>query len=157
MMLGGRLLAVAGTVGIATAAVSSALVVDPLVNRAYEIDVNMSPTRRAPHAGLICTWAIAASMVEVGRQCGVQRNAAFETEVARTVSLIEDYVRQRSPEGVGNMADYRARHIDGDRRLCHADPITMYQQLSRADPQMIREDIDRFLATSPPVEWGDCL
>ena len=108
-------------------------------------------------AGFICIWGVYASMLEVGRQCRVQRIPAYEAELARSVSLMEDYARRRSPEGASHMADYRARQIDGEQRLCHADAEGMYRDLSRADPQLIRADTDRFLASSPPVEWGTCL
>jgi hypothetical protein len=107
--------------------------------------------------GLICIWGIYASMLEVGRQCEVSRNAAVEAELARSVSLLEDYSRRRSPEGAAHMAAYRARQIDGERRLCHADPIRMYEEFSRVDPALIRRETEGLLAASPPVEWGTCL
>jgi hypothetical protein len=107
--------------------------------------------------GLVCRWAIYASMLEVGRQCGINRDTAIEAEFARSVSAMEAYARRRSPEGAAMMDSYRARQIDRGRMLCHADALDMYRHIASVDPRDVRADTDRFLAASPPVEWGDCL
>ncbi len=107
--------------------------------------------------GLICVWAIHATVLQVGRQCSVSRSAAVETELARGVAAMEAYARRQSPQGAVVMDRYRATQIDHQAGLCHADPIEMYRQVSQVPPEVIRGETERLLATSPPVEWGTCL
>jgi hypothetical protein len=108
-------------------------------------------------AGLICLWAIFATMAEVGRRCDVPRNAPFEAELERSASRLENYARRRAPAEAAFMADYRARQIDGDAQLCSPDALAMYGQMARARPAALRGEADRLLASSPPVAWGSCL
>lgn len=111
-------------------------------------------------AGLLCVWAVNASLVEVGRRCGGPRNAPFQAELERSVSRLEDYARRHSTEGAALMAEYRARAIVGDAQLCGSDMLELYQQVSErapGAPGTLLGETDRLLASSPPVEWGTCL
>jgi hypothetical protein len=108
-------------------------------------------------AGLICVWAIYATMSEVAKRCGGASNAPFEAELERSISRLEDYARRRSPAGAVLMSDYRTRHIAGDAQLCHSDALEMHAQMARVAPEAVRGETDRMLASSPPVEWGSCL
>ncbi|HYI49288.1 MAG TPA: hypothetical protein VEX35_12575 [Allosphingosinicella sp.] len=111
-------------------------------------------------AGLLCVWAVNASLVEVGRRCAGARNAPFQAELERSVSRLEDYTRRHSTEGAALMAEYRARQIVGDAQLCHPDTLELYQQASEGAAGALGAllgETDRLLASSPPVEWGTCL
>lgn len=111
----------------------------------------------AGRPGLLCLWAIYATVAEVGRRCGGARNAPLEAELDRTVLRLEDYARRRAPEQAAFMADYRARQIEADAQLCTADALAFYGEIARATPEALRDDTDRLLGSSPPVEWGACL
>jgi len=107
--------------------------------------------------GLLCLWAIYATVAEVGRSCGGARNAPLEAELGRTVLRLEDYARRQAPEQAVFMADYRARRIEADAQLCTADALALSGEIARATPTALRGDTDRLLGSSPPVEWGACL
>jgi hypothetical protein len=146
----------AGLRAVALALLAAAMSVSPGSARMYDPPAAQSEVV-GPRTGLICVWAIYAAMAEVGRKCGVARNAPFEAELARSVSRMEDYARRQSPEGAAAMADYRARQIDGGAEICVPDGLTMYRQMAQASPDAVRDAADRLLASSPPVEWGTCL
>ncbi len=108
--------------------------------------------------GLICDWAIQATVLETGRRCPGPRDARMEEALAYSVERIEDYARRQSPQGAALMASYRARQIENDARRCDAVALHFYADAaSRVSPEQLRRDTDRLLATSPPVEWGTCL
>lgn len=109
----------------------------------------------APNVGLICVWAINASMLEVGRRCGVTANPALLGELERSVSRMEDYARRQSPARAADMAAYREREITGDTQLCSSDIVAGYNSVTEQDIARIRQDTDALLARSPAVEWGD--
>lgn len=131
-----------------TAAPGSARIADPPATE---------PQVAGGRVGLICLWAIHATMAEVGKRCDLARNAPVEAELERSASRIEDYARRQSPAGAALMASYRARQIDGDARLCEPDALTMYRLVTQTTPETVRDETDRLLASSPRVEWGDCL
>lgn len=110
-----------------------------------------------PRTGLICVWAIYATMLEVSRRCEAPRNAAFEAELARSVSQMEEYAERQSQAGANVMASYRARQIEHDAGICHPDALAMYTHMARTPPEAMRSETARLLASSPPVEWGTCL
>lgn len=111
----------------------------------------------SPSTGLICIWAIEASLLEVGRRCDGPRNLAFEAELAESVTRIEDYARRQSPQTAAFMADYRARLIEQDAEACNVDALGMYRAMSSISPDRLRGEMEELLASSPPVEWGTCL
>ena len=154
---GGRLLTIFGLAAFLTVATASAVIADPPANAPMGNNVGAQAKASGSQAGLLCSWSILAVMVEVGKQCQVAHNAAMQVEMERTVSLIEAYVRQRSPERTAFMADYRARQRAAGAGICRDVALDMYENFSRATPDAFRRETDRFLATSPPVETGDCL
>ena len=145
----------AGLRATALALLAAAMAVSP--GSARIADPPAAEPQEVGRAGLICVWAINASMVEVGRRCGGPRNAPFQAELERSVARIEDYARRQSRERAASMADYRARLIVGDAHLCHPDALDMYRHMGRAAPEALRGETDRLLASSPAIEWGACL
>ena len=111
----------------------------------------------APGTGLICIWAIQATLLEVGKSCDGPRNLAFEAELARSVSRIEGYALRQSPGGAGGMANYRMQRLERDAAACEPDALEMYREMSRTPPETLRAETERLLASSPAVEWGTCL
>ena len=146
----------AGRRGVALALLATAVTVSPGSARMNDPPA-AEPRIVGGRAGLVCIWAIYATLLEVGKRCGGARNDPFEAELERSVSRLEDHARRRSPAGAALMADYRARRIDGDAQLCHSDALGMYAQMARVAPEAVRGETDRMLASSPPVEWGSCL
>ena len=158
--LSARLLAVAAMAAFLTVAAASAVTVDPSNNSVFGNGVEAPPPGNrvaGSGTGLICIWAIQTSVLEMGRRCGIPRNPAFEAELERAIGRLEDYARRQSPDGAAFMANYRPRLVDQDAGLCGAEATRMYADMSRATPEAIRTETDRFLATHPSVEWGTCL
>ena len=119
-----------------------------------------SPAEAEPEqgrAGFICLWAIYATMAEVGRRCAGAGNAAADAELERAAARLEDYARRHSPAGAAVMARYRASQIEGHAGICGADALQMHEHIARAAPANLSREIDRLLASSPPVEWGTCF
>jgi len=145
-----------GLRAVAVALLAAAMTVSPGSARIADPPAGESQLA-ATNAGLICLWAIYATMAEVGRRCGVDRNPPFEAALERSVSRMEDYARQRSAEGAAMMADYRAHQIDGTAQICVPDARVMYRQMALASPEAVRDAADSLLPSSPPVEWGTCL
>ena len=156
---GGRLLAVVALAAILTATAGARLA-EPSGN-AFELNaqelntVEIDPAPAAHGEGLICVWAIYSNLLEIGRRCGVTPSPAFQAELEGSVSRMEAYARRQSPARAADMAGFRRREIVGDTRLCDADAVGTYHELSRTDPARVRQDVDEMLARSPPVEWGD--
>lgn len=141
----------------ALALLAAAMTVSPGAAHIADPPAAGPPERPLGSAGLICVWAIYATVAEVGKRCGVARNAPLEAALASSVARIEAYARRRSRAGTEFMAGYRARAIEGDRRLCHSEALRMYEDVAGVRPEAVSGEADRLLATSPPVEWGSCL
>ena len=117
--------------------------------------VEINPAAPAPPEGLFCPWAVHANLLEVGRRCGVAANPAAQAELERSVSRMEAYARLQSPARAAYMARYRQREIVGDPRLCSAEAVAFYNEMSQIEPARIRQDTDALLAQSPSLDRYD--
>jgi hypothetical protein len=164
--MGGRLLAVAAATAAFTVAAGARMAGPAAIAPDNTVQLNMSdfdvagerPNGRGPNVGLICVWAIDASLAEIGRRCGVAPTPAVQAALDNAVSRMEAYARVRSPEAAARMERYKQRAIIGDPRLCSSDMVDAFRRPSRdvdTDIAQARRDVDQLLAQSPPVEWGD--
>ena len=157
MKKGGRLLGVTVVAAILTATVGATVIAQSRPEPEYNtVETNPAPTR--PRVGLICVWAIYASLAEIGRRCGVAPRPAAQAALDSAVSRMEAYARTRSPDAAAGMERYKQRDIIGDPRLCSSDMVDAFRRAPRDVDTGIAQahrEIDELLAQSPPVEWGD--
>jgi len=156
MRTGMRLLVVAATVAALTAAAGARMVAPPgnesEADRAGLNTVGDNPAPPVQGEGLLCPWAIHASLLEVGRRCGVTANPAFQAELERSVSLMEAYARRQSPARAAEMAAWVRREVNGDARLCDAEMVATYNGLGPSELARLRQDTDNLLAGSPSLD-----
>ena len=157
MRTGARLLAVTAAAAILTATLGARVAAQsspaPDLNAA-----EANPDLPQANVGLVCMWAIYATLAEIGRRCGVTADPAALVATDREVARMEAYARTRSPEGAAFMERYKQSHIIGDPQLCRSDLVIAFRGAPRDASAAIataRRDIDALLARSPPVDWGD--
>ena len=158
MVLGARL-ALAAMAAIFTAGAGARIAAPPTDRPDINtFNVEGEEPGPAPNVGLVCTWAIYASIAEIGRRCGVTADPAALVATDREVARMEAYARTRSPKGAAFMERYKQSHIIGDPQLCRSDMVLAFRGAPRDATAAIaqaRRDLDALLARSPPVDWGD--
>jgi hypothetical protein len=155
MKTGARLVAVATVAAILTATAGGHVLAQ--TEAAPEANAVEAAPAEA-HVGLVCMWALYATIAEIGRRCGVTADPAALTATDREVARMEAYARTQSPGAAAFMERYKQSHIIGNPQLCSSDLVIAFRGAPRDASEAIakaRRDIDALLARSPPVDVGD--
>jgi hypothetical protein len=117
--------------------------------------------REAPAGeGVLCLFALTQAAAEVGRQCHAGDNPAVQAELDDAVVRFEAYLLSNSnatPADVARFEREQGFAGAGQDRLCHGDPLRLYENFAAQGPQALRRQVDTLLARQGPPTWGDCL
>jgi hypothetical protein len=119
------------------------------------------PTRvRPPGEGVICAMGLYNIIAEVGRRCMPGQDPAFQAELNRAITQIDDYVLRNStltPADLNRFKREQALLGAPEARLCRNDLIAQYRHAASMGGDRLREETRLLLARPGPPTWGDCL
>ncbi len=115
---------------------------------------------RPPGEGVLCAAAIFGLMAEVGRRCFPDKDRAFQTELARSVEKLDEFMLRDPDWTAAKLATFKAsptRPSVDTTRLCQGDAIQMFDAIAAQGASALRVSIDKSVSRPGKPSWGDCL
>lgn len=111
--------------------------------------------------GVICAWAIAGLVAEVGSHCAPDRNPEEQAKLRLAVARLDAYVRENSDFSESDISEFkRQQSLVGapQAHLCQAEPMDMFEAFA-ADGAMaaFSGQVETLLSRPGTPTWGTCL
>lgn len=127
---------------------------------ASSVPEKVAPYRPAPGEGVICALAIFSAMSEVGSRRFPGEDAEFQSELARSVTRLDEYVLRNSERTIEDLSAFKKEqaHIGAPQAaVCHEEAIDMYRHMASRGPERLKSGTDELVARPGEPKWGDCL
>jgi hypothetical protein len=113
----------------------------------------------APGEGVLCLWALTSAAAEIGRQCRVGQNPAFQAELERSVDRFDHYVLANGLTAEEVAQFKRQQGLSGapGGQACTGDLISFYDHMAAGGPEALRSAVDGLISRPGRPSWGDCL
>jgi hypothetical protein len=108
---------------------------------------------------VLCLWGLTSAAAEIGRQCRVGQNPAFQAELERSVSRFDDYVLANGMTAEQVAQFKRQQGLSGapEARLCTGELISFYDHMAAGGPEGLRAAVDELVSRPGRPSWGDCF
>jgi hypothetical protein len=99
-------------------------------------------------------------MAEVGKRCFPGQDPAFQSDLARSVERLEEYVLRNSERTAEDLAAFKKEqaHVGApEAAVCHEEAMDMYRHLAARGPEPVKSMTDELVVRPGTPKWGDCL
>jgi hypothetical protein len=121
------------------------------------------PQNTEPGEGVICAWAIVATVVEMGQRCAPDRHPETQMAFRESLQRFRSYAAENQAgseiEGF-DIDSLQAQLVDPgtpDAMLCGPDAMQFFEAMISQSPEDIRAMTDRLVERPGPPSWGTCL
>ena len=110
--------------------------------------------------GVICALGILSAMKEVGNRCFAAQDSEFQSELARSVMRLDEYVLSNSEQTAADLEAFKKDQSEVGAplaELCRDDLTGMYKDMAARGPEPIKSGTNELVARPGQPTWGDCL